>query len=315
MTRVAADSSTRSEVWRVNDVDLAVTVAGRGPLVVLAHGFPDLGLTWRYQLPALRDAGYSVVVPDMRGYGRSSRPADPSRYDAATIARDLVGLVDRLGESRAHFVGHDWGAASVWAVGAMHPDRVLSLTGVAVPYASPAPVAPTEIFRRRLGEDYYMLRFQERDAPERWLAREPRRTLAAAFSERFDELESDAALTAPAWFDDDVFEAYVGAFTATGFGGGINYYRAIDANWRQARERGADPIDPAALFVTGSRDPLTTTMSAERSAHAFRDLRVEVVDGAAHWVHQEQPDAVNELMLAHLRRADTAHDIERKAGV
>ncbi len=147
------------ETWSVNGIELAVIAEGSGPLVVLAHGFPDIALTWRLQVPALVAAGYRVVAPDMRGYGASSRPEPVEAYRSDVLGDDLVGLLDHEGVERAHVVGHDWGAASVWPLGLTHPDRLLSLTGLSVPYAPPSPAPPTEIFRRRLGEDFYMLRF------------------------------------------------------------------------------------------------------------------------------------------------------------
>ena len=127
------------QTWPVNGIELAVLAEGKGPLVVLAHGFPDLALTWRLQVPALVAAGYRVVAPDMRGYGASSRPEPVEAYRSDVLGDDLVGLLDHEDVPRAHFVGHDWGASSVWPLGLTHPDRVLSLTGLSVPYAPPAP--------------------------------------------------------------------------------------------------------------------------------------------------------------------------------
>ena len=173
------------ETWSVNGIDLAVRAEGSGPLVVLAHGFPDLALTWRLQVPALVEAGYRVVAPDMRGYGASARPAEVEAYRNDVLAEDLVGLLDREGVDRAHFVGHDWGASTVWPLGLTHPDRLLSLAGLSVPYAPPSPAPPTEIFRRRLGEDFYMLRFHRDEViPE--LERDVAHTLALVLNGRLD---------------------------------------------------------------------------------------------------------------------------------
>lgn len=301
----ATPTTTRRDAWHVNGVDLAVTVAGSGPLVVLAHGFPDLAITWRLQVPALVQAGYRVVAPDMRGYGGSSRPAEPDAYGSDVIGRDLVALLDHEGAERAHFVGHDWGAASVWPLGLTHPDRVLSLTGLSVPYAPPTPVAPTEIFRERLGDGFYMLRFQERGTPEAMLERDVRRTLVALFSGRLDLDGSGGPDTtdAPEWLPEDVLAAYVREFERTGFGGGLDYYRNLDANWRLAAGRERRAIEAPSLFVAGDKDPVLTFMSVDRGAGEFRRLRSHLVEGAGHWVHQEEPERVNALLLDHLRGA------------
>ncbi|MEV5408286.1 alpha/beta hydrolase [Thermopolyspora sp. NPDC052614] len=296
--------STRSALWHVNGIDLAVTVAGEGPLVVLAHGFPDLAVTWRLQIPALVEAGYRVVAPDMRGYGRSSRPRERSAYAAHTVGLDLIGLLKHEGVERAHFVGHDWGAACVWRLGLDHPEAVLSLTGLSVPYAVPAPAPPTRILRARWGERFYQLRFQEPGPPEAMLARDVGRTLAAILSDRYDLIESEEAVAPPDWMPPELFGRLVDRFRETGFSGGLNYYRNIDDNWRHAKAASNQVIRSPSLFVTGSADPVATFMRVDAGAKAFEELSTLVVDGAGHWVHQQAPDTVNQALLAHLRRAD-----------
>jgi pimeloyl-ACP methyl ester carboxylesterase len=291
------------ETWSVNGIDLVVRAEGAGPLVVLAHGFPDLALTWRLQVPALVEAGYRVVAPDMRAYGDSSRPEGVEAYRSDVLGEDLIGLLDHEGVDRAHFVGHDWGASTVWPLGLTHPERVLSLTGLSVPYAQPSPAPPTEIFRKRIGEDFYMLRFHHDDAIV-VLERDVARTLALILGGLVDDPGPDVAVERPAWLPADVFEQYVAAFTRTGFGAALNYYRNLDANWRLATERQVTVIDAPSLFVTGSRDPVTLFMPTQHSTDFFRALDQHVIDGAGHWVQQEEPDQVNGLLLEHLARAD-----------
>ena len=295
------------ETWSVNGIDLAVLAEGSGPLVVLAHGFPDIALTWRLQVPALVAAGYRVVAPDMRGYGASARPEPVEAYRSDVLGDDLIGLLDHEGVERAHFVGHDWGAATVWPLGLTHPDRVLSLTGLSVPYAPPSPAPPTEIFRSRLGDDFYMLRFH-RDEVIPVLERNVARTLALVLSGRIDDPGPDVAVDRPTWLPEDEFEEYVTAFTRTGFAASLRYYRNLDANWRLATQREAIPIEAPSLFVTGSQDLVGRFMPAEPGAASFRALDLHVIDGAGHWVHQEEPDQVNALLLDHLVRADRASD-------
>ena len=291
------------ETWSVNGIDLAVLAEGEGPLVVLAHGFPDLALTWRLQVPALVSAGYRVVAADMRGYGASSRPEPVSAYRSDVLGEDLTGLLDHEDVERAHFIGHDWGAASVWPLGRTHPDRVLSLTGLSVPYAPPSPAPPTEIFRRRLGEGFYMLRFHSDDVIPR-LERDVARTLALVLDGRMDDLGTDLAVDHPAWLPTDVFKKYVAAFTRTGFAAALRYYRNIDANWHLATLSATAPIEAPSLFVTGSEDPVRLFMPARDMPESFHALEVHVVDGAGHWVHQEEPDQVNSLLLGHLAGAN-----------
>ncbi|MDQ6522889.1 alpha/beta hydrolase [Nocardioides sp. LHD-245] len=292
-----------SEVWRVNGVELAVAAVGDGPVVILAHGFPDLGVTWRQQVPRLVDAGYRVIVPDMRGYGDSSRPDDRSAYTAREVGRDLIGLLDHEGADRAHVVGHDWGAQCVWPLGVDHPERLLSLAGLSVPYVRPAPAPPIEILRRRLGEDFYQVRFQAEGIAEQVLERDTAMTLSAAFHDDFQAIVGPGGRNdPPAWMSEDLFAHLVTVFQRTGFDGGLKYYRNIDDNWRAATERDRQVIEVPSLFVTGSTDPVARFMRVDASL--FTDLRVVVVDGAGHWVHQQAPDPVGAVLVEHLRRAD-----------
>src|ERR1043166_1720128 len=107
---------------------------GSGPLVVLLHGFPELWYSWRHQLPALADAGYHVVAPDLRGYGDTDAPEPIERYGMQSMIDDVVGLIDALGVDTAAIVGHDWGANFAWALAEVHPERVVALAALSVPY-------------------------------------------------------------------------------------------------------------------------------------------------------------------------------------
>ncbi len=144
-----------------NGIELQVLDEGEGPLVVLCHGFPELAFSWRQQVPALTAAGYRVVAPDMRGYGGSSAPAEVEAYDIVSLCGDMSGLLDALGEQRAMFVGHDWGAWLVWQLAVLHPERVRAVAGLSVPFVPRAPAPPVEIMRRHLGEDFYIVWFQK----------------------------------------------------------------------------------------------------------------------------------------------------------
>ena len=117
-----------------NGVELNVVDVGSGPPVVLAHGFPELSYSWRHQVPALAAAGYRVLAPDQRGYGKSSRPDAVEEYDIVHLTNDLLGLLDDIGEERAVFVGHDWGSMVVWQLSLLAPERVAGVVGMSVPF-------------------------------------------------------------------------------------------------------------------------------------------------------------------------------------
>lgn len=118
----------------VNGIELHIARCGEGPLVVLCHGFPGLWYSWRHQLPAIADAGFTAVAYDQRGYGRSSRPVDASAYDSDTHCADLLGLLDALGHEQAIFVGHDFGAPLVWNMAVRHPEKCIAIVPVSCPY-------------------------------------------------------------------------------------------------------------------------------------------------------------------------------------
>ena len=123
------------------------------PVVVLAHGFPELAYSWRHQIPVLAEAGYHVLAPDQRGYGGSSRPEAVEDYDIHALTGDLVGLLDDVGAEQAVFIGHDWGAMVVWHTALLHPRPGPGRRGpqrAADPRARPAPPNVAAEVRRRL---------------------------------------------------------------------------------------------------------------------------------------------------------------------
>jgi pimeloyl-ACP methyl ester carboxylesterase len=285
-----------------NGIELHVAEVGEGPAVVLCHGFPELWFSWRHQLPALAGAGYRAVAPDMRGYGGSSAPAEVEAYDVFTLGEDMVGLLDELGEEKAVFVGHDWGAPVVWQLALAHPERVRAVVGMSVPFVPRAPAPPVEILRANLGEDFYIVWFQRPGAADAALARDVRRTFTTPRQWTVDwAAEDDDEPPRPDWLTEEELAVYVDTFSRTGFTGGLNWYRNIDRNW-ELSERFADRrVEQPALFVVGSRDPVKGFMPAEAMDGWVTDLRGKVeLEGAGHWVQQQRPAEVNEALLSFL---------------
>jgi len=287
---------------QLNGIALHVVDEGAGPLVVLCHGFPELAFSWRHQLPALASEGYRVVAPDMRGFGQSSRPADVEAYDVVSLCGDMTGLLDALGEDSAIFVGHDWGASLVWSLAVLEPARVRAVAGLSVPFVPRAPAAPIPIMRRHLGEDFYIVWFQEPELADEALARDVRRTLTtsrqwtAAWAQEVDSVPKLAP-----WLSEDELAVYVRAFERTGFSGGLNWYRNIDRNWELTESVAERHVVQPALFLTGELDPVRGFMPAAAMQGWVDDLRAEVVvPGAGHWVQQQAPDAVNAALLEFL---------------
>jgi len=273
-----------------------------GRVVVLLHGFPELGFSWRHQIPPLGAAGYRVLVPDLRGYGRSDVPAPVEAYAIDVLTADVVALVDAAGAQRAVVVGHDWGAEVAWRTAWLYPDRVTAVAGLSVPFLPRSPVPPLDVLRRRFGEDFYIVFFQREGVAEEALGRDVRRALAttrvwnAAWAQ-----DTDEDPPTPPHLSDDELSVYVEAFTRTGFRGGLSYYRNLDRNWERTAHVAGRRVEQPALFLTGARDPVARFMPAEAMRGWVTDLRAEiVVPGAGHWVNQEAPQAVTDALLGWL---------------
>jgi pimeloyl-ACP methyl ester carboxylesterase len=283
-------------------IELSVTEAGAGPLVVLCHGFPELAYSWRHQISALAAAGYRVLAPDMRGYGNSSAPAAVEDYDILALCGDMAGLLDALGEQQASFVGHDWGANVTWWMAAIHPERVRAVAGLSVPFVPRAPAAPIPIMREHLGEDFYIVWFQQPGVADEALARDVRRTLTTSrvWTSQWAEQEG-AQSERPQWLSEHELQVYVDAFQRTGFTGGLNWYRNIDRNWRLTAPYGEQRIEQPAMFLTGELDPVRSFMPAEAMEGWVTNMRSEtIVAGAGHWVQQQASGAVNAALLEFL---------------
>lgn len=293
----------------VNGVELHVTEAGPpgGPVVVLLHGFPELGFSWRHQLPALAAAGYRVVVPDLRGFGRSDVPEATEAYAIDELCADVLGLLDHAGAEQAVVVGHDWGADIAWKTAWLHPQRVRAVAGLSVPFVPRAPAPPVGILREHLGERFYIVWFQEPGVAEAALERDVRRTLCATRVWGEEWAAADDDVRRPPWLSEDELAVYVEAFERTGFRGPLSLYRNIDRNWERTAHADGRRIEQPALFLTGERDPVRGFMPAEAMDGWVTDLRASVVvPGAGHWVTQEAPGAVNEALLGWLADVATA---------
>ena len=300
-------------VIETNGVQLRTLEAGRrgDPVVVLAHGFPELGYSWRHQLLTLAAAGFHVLAPDQRGYGGSSRPQEVEAYDIIELTADLVGLLDDVGAERAAFVGHDWGAIVAWHVPLLHPDRVAAVAGLAGPPTPRPRRRPTEGWRHRFGENFfYILYFQEPGVAEADLERDPattlRRTLGGkapgdrmfrpgpeGYVERLQEPDR-----LPEWLSEADFDFYVGEFRRTGFTGALNWYRNFDRNWELTEKTRAATITVPSLSVIGANDPILSFAPTDRHAEVVTGpFRQVVIDGAGHWIQQERPQQISEALL------------------
>jgi epoxide hydrolase 4 len=280
------------ESWvEANGIRLHCVEAGEGPLVVLLHGFPEYWYSWRRQIPALAEAGFRVVAPDMRGYNLSDKPEGWRSYDAENLTGDIAGLVAALGAERAHVVGHDWGAAVAWLTAMRRPEAVDRLAILNVPH----PARMLEGFRspKQLLKSWYMFFFQLPAVPEALV-----RARGFAFGRR--QLERDLGDKLGAAELDGYVEAWSqpGAMTAM-----INYYRAALRQSPRRAQREVRPIEAPTLVIWGERDRYLGVELAEPPDRLVPDARVERIPEASHWVQQDAPERVNELLIDFLRAA------------
>ena len=296
------------------------------PLVVLIHGFPELGLSWSAQVRALSQAGWHVVAPDMRGYGGTEKPAGVADYAMLNLVGDMVDLVRALDKAACVVVGHDWGAPVAWHCALLRPDLFTAVAGLSVPFQprrvkGPPTAAMAAISKRAGLGDLYISRFQAPDA-HRPLDADPAMALRKLFyaydgatppdrrstgfmPDGVALLDTiDDAATLPPWMSADHFDDSVQAFSAGGFDGPLNWYRALDLNWSSTRFVQDQRILQPALFVVGEDDPVRHYAgSAEAGLKDWVPnlTRSVVLPGAGHWIQQERAEEVNWLLLEFLR--------------
>ena len=259
-------------------LDAVATGPADGPVVVLLHGFPQSSRSWRGVWPALAGAGLRVVAPDLRGYSPDARPVGVEHYRMPLLVDDVLAVVDATGGGPVHLVGHDWGAAIAWHVAARHPDRLRTLTAVSVPHPLAFVEALTTDADQRRRSQYM------RD----WLSPETETALLAGGLEEVfggvPELDAEpyvAALRAP------------GALTAA-----LNYYRAQS----RADLDGLGPVTTPTLHVWSDQDAALGRAGAlATAAHVVGPYRFEVLEGVSHWVPEQAPDRLSDLLLSHLR--------------
>ena len=154
-----------------NGIRLALYEQGQGPPVVFLHGFPELAFSWRFQLPAIAEAGFRAIAADQRGYGRSSVPPNVEDYGIDCLIGDVLGLLDTLGLERATFVGHDWGAFVLWHMSLLCPERMDRQAILNIPFWPRPPIDPIALFRQQLGDDFYIVNFQDSNEADRAFAK------------------------------------------------------------------------------------------------------------------------------------------------
>jgi len=291
----------------VNDVELEVFEAGRqnaGKPIVLCHGFPEHAFSWRHQVPALVASGYHVIVPNQRGYGNSSRPAEVTEYDIEHLSGDLVALLDHYGYEDATFVGHDWGAAVVWGLTLLHPNRVDRVINLSLPYQERGEKPWIEWMEEVFGGDFYFVHFNRQPGVADTILEEHTSQFLRNIHRKNEPLRApepgmvminlaraETPLGEPIMSESEL-AVFVSAFESSGFTGSINWYRNLDRNWRLLAD--VNPIiQQPTLMIYGDRDVIP---KFEKLPEFVPNVEVVSLD-CGHWIQQELPEETNQTIL------------------
>ena len=268
---------------RANGLEFAVITEGRGPLVLLLHGFPDTAHTWDRTRPALAAAGFRAVSPFMRGYAPTQIPRDGD-YHVDTLGHDVAALIEALGEPQAIVVGHDWGAAAAYAAANLHPERVRFLVTLAIPHARAITPSPLLLWKAR---HFFALR--RRSAPARLRAHD------------FAHVDELVHRWSPAWqVPPGETDAVKRAFAVPGcVEAALGYYRAIPLK-PPASQRGA--ISMPALAFAGATDFALRPAVFERARRHYRAAYEVVTLPGGHFLHREHPAEFDRELVRRLPR-------------
>jgi len=265
-----------------------------GKLVLCLHGFPDNARSFRFQLPALAEAGYRAVAPTLRGYEPSSQPADGD-YSIEALAGDVIAWIDELEEDKVHLIGHDWGAAIAYLAAAIAPERFHSLTTLAVPHAARLRDGIRKV-PIQLAKSWYMTFFQLRGLADLWVERNDWaliKQLWRTWSPGFDLPEEEWAHLRATFAAPGVKKAM------------LSYYRqnaspSVLLGLKKTLAMTKTTVPVRTLAITGADDGCMDTRLYD---HVFLDedfpsgFRVERIEGAGHFTHQERPEEINRLLL------------------
>ena len=309
-----------SRTIAANGIEQFMLEQGEGPLVLLCHGWPELSYSWRHQIQPLAQAGFRVVAPDMRGFGRTSAPADVSAYSIFDTVGDMVALVAALGEKQAVIIGHDWGAPVAWHAALFRPDMFTAVAGLSVPPPFRGRARPLESLRANGITNFYWQYFQTPGVAEAEFERDVTLTMRTLLGRGFSDAPASLLVEdgkgflgdvrpdcpLPDWLSEADLAFFAAAYKKTGFRGSLNWYRNIDRNWELTAPWQNAQIRQPSLFIAGAQDSVITGLiGAKRVAELERvlpNLKAKlIIEGAGHWIQQERPAEVNAALIGFLR--------------
>ena len=284
-----ASYELKSHYVRVNNVKLHYKTEGKGPLLIMLHGFPEFWYSWRYQIPAL-SKHFKVITPDMRGFNLSEKPSKVKDFRIPALIEDVKQLIHALGEKDAYIVGHDWGGIVSWAFASEHPEMVMKMAILNMPHVYELVRAYTRFNLEQIRKSYYVFLFQIPYFPEKYI------TSASFFSRLMHVANRGDKINIPE--NEKIYtEAYSHKGTATAT---INYYRAAIQDYLTGNLYKFKPIKPSLLMLWGSKDhALGKELTLNTHKYCEGEFKILYNDNSGHNPHQDDPQWVNENLLKH----------------
>ena len=321
------------KIVKSNGINIRLAMMGEGPLVIFCHGWPESWYSYRYQLPAVADAGFKAVAYDVRGYGESDKPHEIEAYTMRNMTNDVVGIIDALGYDTAITIGHDWGGPIALNTAALNEDRISATGTLSVPFTGRGPM-PTldlwkEIYKDRF---FYQLYFQKEGVAEEEFESDLSRSLFMTYTNsdgrgmKFNFEKSQSGLVPektkestflegmemfkdfPNWFTKEDLDYFVSQFEISGLRGPFNRYRAQNIDWHEIPELEGKILEQPAFFITGTLDPVNFFVPSDQSLTDrikpnYKNLLfAEELEGIGHWTQQEAPEEVNSFIIDFLNR-------------
>ncbi|XP_042790859.1 bifunctional epoxide hydrolase 2 isoform X1 [Panthera leo] len=284
---------------------------GSGPAVCLCHGFPESWFSWRYQIPALAQAGFRVLALDMKGYGESSVPPEIEEYSLEVLCKEMVTFLDKLGITQAVFIGHDWGGMLVWNMALFYPERVRAVASLNTPFIPADPSVPTMEKIKANPIFDYQLYFQEPGVAEAELEQNLSRTFKSFFRASdeaflsvsrvremgglFVRTPEEPSLSHIVTKEDIQF--YVQQFKKSGFRGPLNWYRNVEVNWQWGCTGLGRKILIPALMVTAEKDVVLTPEMSKHMEDWIPYLKRGHIMDCGHWTQMEKPTELNRILI------------------
>ena len=308
-----------------NGIKMRLAEMGEGPLVLLAHGWPESWYSWRHQLVGLSQAGFRVIAPDMRGYGETDAPSEIDEYDVNHLTADMVGILDALGETTAYIVGHDWGAPVATFSALFYPERFTKLVIMSVPYNGRQDQNPIEGLKAVFQDNFFYILYhnEPNGVAEKEYDKDPRDLISKFYQSPGSRTKSpkitDPKRSAggflprigepeglPDWFTQEDLDYVVGQFEQSGFRGGVNYYRNIERNWKLTEDLQDHSIKVPTLFLAGSQDMVIGGADKEALEGSMKEViplleEVVLLPNIGHWVQQEAAEETNSILIDFLK--------------